>query len=446
MATGMDATSTANVVKDPMFQALHEKLYAASTPAFSLGDTTSATTSRQGLSVADAPAPIVATDARPGQDTTLGPNSPIATNTRPGDTTVVAAPNPADTTAAVVAPDSTTAVVAGPNPADTTAAATTKQGDATTAAPGSCATFNYGDNGSAEDDPKIANWRPNPNSKSQLTQSWFAEHSRLSSVAPEDGPYTVKFGDCLESIARRELKKEGKATDSAAIETEKQKIIDLNKDHYKSLKTNSEFIKDGWKLKLTDCDSTTPPPTPAPTDTTQTTPPKKDCPDVIITDKGGDIYYNDQKVGSHDRVKITNGVATEGPIADSRQPGQADTTAVTPAVTPGDSTTKVAATPADSTAPVLTQAQASATPDTTAKDSGATSFPVLDSAAPVVAAAPDSTATKTSTDALTPGPSGSADVPKIVNVIATKPKDTTTPAPKQQDDSQGVDPNSLGPA
>ncbi|HEY9681674.1 MAG TPA: hypothetical protein V6C86_08835 [Oculatellaceae cyanobacterium] len=427
MATGIDATSTANVVKDPMFQALHEKLYAASTPAFSLGDTTPSTTGRQGLSLADAPTPIVATSARPGQDTTLGPAAPIATDTRPTDTTAVAAPNPADTTVA-----------------------TPKQGDVTTAAPAACSTFNYGDNGSAADDPKITNWRPNPNSKSQLTQSWFAEHSRLSSVAPEDGPYTVKFGDCLESIARRELKKEGKATDSASIEAEKQKIIDLNKDHYKSLTTNSEFIKDGWKLKLTDCNSATPPPTPAPTDTTQASPQKKDSPDVIITDKGGDIYYNEQKVGSHDRVKITNGVATEEPIPDRRQPGQADTTAVTPAVVPGDSTTKVVAAtpPGDSTAPVLTPTQASATPDATAKDGAATSFPVLDSTAPVVAAAPDSTvAAKPSTDALTPGPAGSADVPKIVNVIATKPKETTpTPNPAKQDDSQGVDPSSLGPA
>ena len=429
MAPGLDSPSNVAMTldKDPAYASLHAKLYSASHVAFRLADSPDFTPGpagtpdnmapNPGVRLADSPPPIVATNERPPQ---AAPGPQALDTPAP----IVAAPAPAALTdAPPPAPVATDVRPGVPAPApDATPAPAAPTPDAAAATPGNCTTFNYGDAGSSATDPKIMAWNPNPNSKSELTKNWFAENKRLASIAPEDGPYTVKFGDCLESIARRELKKEGKASDYTAVQAEKAKIIALNHDHYKSLDTKSTFIRDGWKLKLTDCAPAAPapvapapevpPPAPTPDVPPHVVPtnrprgphPKENCvpcgADVIIDDPKGKIFVQGQQAGDHDRVIVKDGKTTEVPIPTHGQRVTPDGPPPAPLVTRTDA-------PPPAPTPTRVEAPAPTTP-----------APIVETHAPIVAAPTptpkiaDVTPPKKDPDddGLTPGPAGTPEV------------------------------------
>ncbi len=445
MVSGLESTSNlaSSPDKDPAYAKLHAQVFAPTRNAFRLADSPDFTPGpagtpdggpNPGVRLADAPPPIVATNERPNAVVAPGAVSdngaaPAVTKTEQGQ------PNP------------------NPNPE-------VQSGPAPAAATGNCAPFNYGDSGTAADDPKISAWRPNPNSTSQLTKDWFAAKSQLAGVAPEDGAYTVKFGDCLESIAKRELKKENKATDGNAIKAEVAKIIALNHDHYKSLDTNSEFIKDGWKLKLNDCAPApaapppeAPPPAPAPEKDCKaekvcpgegpahvepTNRPrgrhagKEDCADVIVVDTKGQIFYNGNKVGDHDKVVIKNGVATEYPNVrgpEGEGPRVPAPPAKVEAPPPAPASTKVTEA---GTFPVLPDDDQAPPPVVAARPPARTEGPAIKQAQ------------TTSEDDLTPGPAAAAEV--APPVVKQPPRVVASPAPAKADDKKEQQPGSdFGP-
>jgi hypothetical protein len=346
--------------------------------------------------------------------------------------------------------------------------------------------FSYGDAGSSCDDQSICNWKPNPNSTSQLTKDWFAAHQGQAS-ATVDNVYKVKFGDDLEGIAKRELKAEGK--EGSSVKDEVAKIIRLNHDHYKSLDCNKDFIRTGWTLKLNDNSvaaappqqTDAAPPAPAPVTTPDTTC-KVDAPcgaDVIVDNPNGQTFYNGKKVGDHDRSIVTHGQAVEVPIPGNGPPppqriGDAATPAAATPVADAPSTPA----PAAAAKPIETAAAAS--PDTPppvvapkAIDSALvvaapdTPPPVV-SSKPIVAAAPDtpppvvpaSQTPDTSAAALTPGPDevqapvAPANAPPPRRVAATPPPAAPSAAPDAPPNSQTasgspavpLDGDALGPS
>lgn len=492
---GLDTpTATYAPTGDPVLAGLHQKLLSDTDPLRLANASTPSTTDfTPGPTGTDTVA--AATPGTPLTDASLAPTTPPPATTE----VAAAAPKPA-AVPSDLAPPPLVQLAPGDTTAAATAAAPTQvklaQSDSAPApvpagAPASNS-FSYSDAGSSCDDKTICNWNPNPNSTSQLTKDWFAAHGTQAN-ASVDSIYKVKFGDDLESIARRELKAEGKQ--GASVKDEVAKIISLNHDHYKSLDCKPDFIRTGWTLKLNDNSAAppqqadaTPPPAPAPITTPDSTC-KTDAPcgaDVIVDNPNGQTFYNNKKVGDHDRAIITNGKSVEVPIPGSTHgaaPQRVGDTSPVPAkpadaaITPGTPTPAVvdaSAAPAvapkpietanaaqlDTPAPVVTpkpvdSASTAAVPDTpppvvVAKTNLA---PAPDATAPT-AATPDSS----STADLTPGPDevqapvapANAPPPRRIAAIPAAPAkvaapDAPTSAPSAQAAAVPVDGNDLGP-
>jgi hypothetical protein len=445
---GLDTpTATYAPAQDPVLASLHQRLLSDSDPLRLASASTSGTTDfTPGPAGTDTIAAAPASPGAPVTDASLTPGTPPpavppevasaapAPGAVPSDLTPPTTPPPATTGDAVVA--------AAPAPAAPVRLAASDSAPA--AAPGSApatSSFSYGDAGSSCDDKTICNWRPNPNSTSQLTTDWFAAHKTQAS-AGVDTTYKVKFGDDLEGIAKRELKAEGK--EGSSVKDEVAKIISLNHDHYKSLDCNKDLIRTGWTLKLNDGavaaapppPADAPPPAPAAIATPDTTC-KVDAPcgaDVIVDNPNGQTFYNDKKVGDHDRSIITNGQAVEVPIPGKGKrdgslnggppplqrigdaapppvapaaPAVGDAAAVPPAVAPKPVETASAAAP-DTPPPVVAPRTADAAPAPAAPDAPpAIAKIILPPAAPdtppPAVAAPDAPPDASTAD-LTPGP------------------------------------------
>lgn len=96
-------------------------------------------------------------------------------------------------------------------------------------------------------------WRPNPNSQSELTQAWkraSAERMGLPMQLDANGEYNVVFGDSLGAVAMRNLRTAGAPASRQDIDAEVARIAALNKDRYPSLDCNVDLIKEGWHLRV----------------------------------------------------------------------------------------------------------------------------------------------------------------------------------------------------
>jgi LysM repeat protein len=111
----------------------------------------------------------------------------------------------------------------------------------------------YTDAGSSSSNEIIRHWKPD-HGQSKSGKAWFKAMKHQEPVPVAGNYYTVKDGDCLESIARRELRTEKHAVDTKSTNAGVEQLIALNKDHYKSLTVNKQYIQNGWKLKLSAAD------------------------------------------------------------------------------------------------------------------------------------------------------------------------------------------------
>jgi LysM repeat protein len=111
----------------------------------------------------------------------------------------------------------------------------------------------YADAGSSSSNEIIRHWKPD-HGQSKSGKAWFKAMKHQEPVPVAGNYYTVKDGDCLESIARRELRTENHAVDTKSTNAGVEQLIALNKDHYKSLTVNKHYIQNGWKLKLSAAD------------------------------------------------------------------------------------------------------------------------------------------------------------------------------------------------
>lgn len=96
-------------------------------------------------------------------------------------------------------------------------------------------------------------WRPNPNSQSELTQAWkqaSQERMGLPMQLDANGEYAVVFGDSLGAVAMRNLRTAGAPASRQDIDAEVARIAALNKDRYPSLDCNVDLIKEGWHLRV----------------------------------------------------------------------------------------------------------------------------------------------------------------------------------------------------
>jgi len=107
------------------------------------------------------------------------------------------------------------------------------------------------------------NWRPDPEARTPLAQAWMRESDKQRAIPmqlDQNGDYTVQFGDCLSTIAERELKREGTAVNRDSIRGEMQKLIDANVNEHPSLGCNPDLVKTGWKLHIPGATQDAPPP------------------------------------------------------------------------------------------------------------------------------------------------------------------------------------------
>jgi hypothetical protein len=116
----------------------------------------------------------------------------------------------------------------------------------------------------ASADSNICNWHPDFSLSSPQAREWQKqnEKSRDQPLNLEsDGTYKVQPGDCLSTIASRELTAAGKSVDQKSVDDEVKALIALNRDQYKELDCNKDFLQVGWNLHLPCADSA--PPLPA---------------------------------------------------------------------------------------------------------------------------------------------------------------------------------------
>ncbi|CAN5730789.1 hypothetical protein BH10CYA1_BH10CYA1_50650 [soil metagenome] len=101
----------------------------------------------------------------------------------------------------------------------------------------------------------MCSWRPDYSLSTQSARDW-AKQSDINRTKPIEltkcDIYTVKYGDCLWTIAERDLKKNGEKHDAGAVKDEIANIVKLNQKDHPSLKCNPDLILPGWKLKMPD--------------------------------------------------------------------------------------------------------------------------------------------------------------------------------------------------
>jgi hypothetical protein len=66
----------------------------------------------------------------------------------------------------------------------------------------------------------------------------------------QDGSYTARPLDSLDTIAARELHMAGQPATRSAIAGEVQNIIQMNQDRYPTLACNPQMLGNGWTLRL----------------------------------------------------------------------------------------------------------------------------------------------------------------------------------------------------
>lgn len=158
-----------------------------------------------------------------------------------------------------------------------------------------------------------AGWHPDYSLSSQSAKDWFQKSQELRKQKldlDENGDHVVQHGDSLWTIAERELHDNGKQGTDREIVQEIQRIVKLNENLHPTLKCNTDFIKDGWKLHIEPGGRRSQPQpddrdrcVPGRGDETEVTPPGYNSakPRVIINNVYTDNAYFDQRGGVQDR-------------------------------------------------------------------------------------------------------------------------------------------------
>lgn len=97
--------------------------------------------------------------------------------------------------------------------------------------------------------PGERDFRPDPSLSSRGAREWQDKHREQSQKPMEvnkDGKYEVKPGDSFASIAKRDLKKDGKEPSQADIDKRSKELQELNKDST----SNGHYLKPGMQLRL----------------------------------------------------------------------------------------------------------------------------------------------------------------------------------------------------
>jgi hypothetical protein len=140
------------------------------------------------------------------------------------------------------------------------------------------------------DNKAICDWRPDPTLSTPRARAWQAESEKRRHLPMEvnaDCTYTVKWGDSLETVAERELRREGIINPSARqINAEVTAFVKANHGQYKTLDCNRDFIREGWKLHIPKCEEKAPvveKPCPPPVQEKPCPPPvqEKPCPPPV---------------------------------------------------------------------------------------------------------------------------------------------------------------------
>lgn len=113
--------------------------------------------------------------------------------------------------------------------------------------------FPVREGGNPGEDSAACNFKPDYELSTPRARAWY-EAMQQSRTQPldfnQDGTYTVKFGDCLETIAERSIRMVGGPVNRDAINAQVNAIVEANHDRYKTLDCNRDYIRDGWKLKV----------------------------------------------------------------------------------------------------------------------------------------------------------------------------------------------------
>ncbi len=100
----------------------------------------------------------------------------------------------------------------------------------------------------------IQNWHADYSLSSPQARQWQKQNQQSRQqplrMNEADDTYIVQHGDCLSTIAARELQDAGKAVNKNSVAQEMQEIIALNRDKYNTLDDNQDYLAAGWKLRL----------------------------------------------------------------------------------------------------------------------------------------------------------------------------------------------------
>jgi LysM repeat protein len=151
----------------------------------------------------------------------------------------------------------------------------------------------YTDAGSSATNQIIGHWHPD-HGQSKSGKAWFKAMKAQEPVPVAGNYYKVQDGDCLESIARRELRTEKQKVDTKSTNAGVEKLIELNKGHYKSLTVNEHYIQKGWTLKLSEADLA------GATETTAATKPAESPVPVVAPDAAAAVATDKPKTAPGD--------------------------------------------------------------------------------------------------------------------------------------------------
>lgn len=107
---------------------------------------------------------------------------------------------------------------------------------------------------SRREEQAILDWRPDTELATEQGRQWQRDSQRQRYNPLEmnkDGTYTVRYPDCLYTIAEKQLgHARGEKPPREVVEVQIGRIIEANRDRYPTLEANPDFIKPGWRLKL----------------------------------------------------------------------------------------------------------------------------------------------------------------------------------------------------